>query len=154
MAIKVSEKTVAMLRKGTMAGNLAKAKNASPELKEALTRFYGAKRVKNAMGAPKTPAQAIKADPSTAKKKPVVPPQAKRAGVSDVSKAKKYPGRPGPSSSAALKTNSTAKSKPLIDLPKKVGSANAAMKTKSKANADLYAKQQKIAQDKAKKLKK
>jgi hypothetical protein len=151
MTIKVSEKTVAMLRKGTMAGNLAKAKNASPELKEALTRFYGAKRVKNAMGAPKTPAQAIKADPSMAKKKPVVPSQAKRAGVSDVSKAKKYPSRPGPTSS---KTTSTKKSKPLIDLPKKVSSASAAMKTKSKANADLYAKQQKVAQDKAKKLRK
>ena len=53
MAIKVSAKTVAQLRKGTMAGNLAKAKNASPEMREALTRFYGAKRV-NAAGGNKT----------------------------------------------------------------------------------------------------
>jgi hypothetical protein len=51
MAIKVSAKTVAQLRKGTMAGNLAKAKNASPEMKEALVRFYGAKRVNAAGGA-------------------------------------------------------------------------------------------------------
>ena len=48
--IKVSEATVAKLRKGTMAGNLAKAKNASPELREALVRFYGAKRVHAAAG--------------------------------------------------------------------------------------------------------
>jgi hypothetical protein len=48
--IKVSEKTVAQLRKGTMAGNLAKAKNASPEMREALVRFYGAKRVAAAGG--------------------------------------------------------------------------------------------------------
>jgi len=48
--IKVSEKTVAQLRKGTMAGNLAKAKGASPEMREALTRFYGAKRVNAAIG--------------------------------------------------------------------------------------------------------
>ena len=47
---KVSEATVAKLRKGTMAGNLAKAKGASPEMKEALTRFYGAKRVAAAIG--------------------------------------------------------------------------------------------------------
>jgi len=48
--IKVSEKTVQELRKGTMAGNLAKAKNASPEMKEALIRFYGTKRVAQAGG--------------------------------------------------------------------------------------------------------
>lgn len=47
---KVSEATVSKLRKGTMAGNLAKAKGASPEMKEALTRFYGAKRVAAAIG--------------------------------------------------------------------------------------------------------
>jgi hypothetical protein len=150
--IKVSEATVAKLRKGTMAGNLAKAKNASPELREALVRFYGAKRVNAAAGPKKTPNQATSAMPET-KKKTVVPPQAKRAGLSEASKAKKYPGRPGPSSSAAPKTNNTAKSKPLIDLPKKAGGAKAAMQTKAKTNADLYAKQQKMAQDKKKKLK-
>jgi hypothetical protein len=48
--IKVSEATVAKLRKGTMAGNLAKAKSASPEMREALVRFYGAKRVAAAVG--------------------------------------------------------------------------------------------------------
>lgn len=48
--IKVSEATVNKLRKGTMAGNLAKAKGASPEMKEALIRFYGAKRVAAAIG--------------------------------------------------------------------------------------------------------
>jgi hypothetical protein len=48
--IKVSEATVAKLRKGTMAGNLAKAKGASPEMREALTRFYGSSRVNAAIG--------------------------------------------------------------------------------------------------------
>lgn len=48
--IKVSEATVAKLRKGTMTSNLAKAKNASPEMREALVRFYGAKRVNAAAG--------------------------------------------------------------------------------------------------------
>jgi hypothetical protein len=63
--IKVSEATVAKLRKGTMAGNLAKAKGASPEMKEALTRFYGAKRVAAAIG---------KSGPgSTGKPKPFTP---------------------------------------------------------------------------------
>jgi len=48
--IKVSEATVQKLRKGTMAGNLAKAKGASPEMREALIRFYGVKRVTAAIG--------------------------------------------------------------------------------------------------------
>lgn len=61
--IKVSEKTVSMLRKGTMAGNLAKAKGASPELREALVRFYGAKRVNAAAGTVKP-----KATPAAAKR--------------------------------------------------------------------------------------
>ena len=53
--IKVSEATVAKLRKGTMAGNLAKAKGASPEMREALMRFYGAKRVNAAISKATTP---------------------------------------------------------------------------------------------------
>jgi hypothetical protein len=47
--ITVSEKVIAEIRAGSMEENLAKAKNASPEMREALIRFYGAKRVKAAM---------------------------------------------------------------------------------------------------------
>ena len=47
--IKVSEATVGQLRKGTMEGNLAKAKNATKQQREALIRFYGAKRVNDAI---------------------------------------------------------------------------------------------------------
>jgi hypothetical protein len=68
--IKVSEKTVAQLRKGTMAGNLAKAKNASPELKEALVRFYGAKRVNAAMGKSTTSTPVAKSSGPGAKMMP------------------------------------------------------------------------------------
>lgn len=173
--IKVSEKTVAQLRKGTMAGNLAKAKNASPEMREALVRFYGAKRVNAASGPKSAPSQVKKAMPEAtkkvtvpgpaknagvsqasktpAKKAPVVPAAAKRAGTSEASKAKKFSGRPGPTSSAKPMPYKTGSQKPLVDLPKKLGGASAAMKTKASANAALYAKQQKAAQAKKKGMK-
>jgi murein DD-endopeptidase MepM/ murein hydrolase activator NlpD len=44
----VSQEIIDELRAGTMEGNLAKAKNASPEMRAALIRFYGVKRVKAA----------------------------------------------------------------------------------------------------------
>ena len=44
----VSQKIINELRAGTMDGNLAKAKNASPEMRAALIRFYGVKRVEAA----------------------------------------------------------------------------------------------------------
>jgi murein DD-endopeptidase MepM/ murein hydrolase activator NlpD len=44
----VSQKIIDELRAGTMDGNLAKAKNASPEMRAALIRFYGVKRVEAA----------------------------------------------------------------------------------------------------------
>ena len=47
--VTVSQEIINELRAGTMDGNLAKAKGASPEMREALIRFYGAKRVKAAM---------------------------------------------------------------------------------------------------------
>jgi len=176
---KVSAKTVAQLRKGTMAGNLAKAKGASPEMKEALTRFYGASRVNAAIG---------KSGPGSVKKPSPVTPSANsregRSGVSvgtansregrnSVSSPKpaggpgaKMTGRPkgGPgakmpkapaaaSSKPKTMPNNTTKTKPLIDLPKKLGGAKTNMQNKAKSNADLYAKQQKLAQDKKKKLK-
>lgn len=174
MAIKVSAKTVAQLRKGTMAGNLAKAKGASPEMREALNRFYGTKRVNAASGPMKAPTQATKATPETAKKKPVVPAQAKRAGVSqasktpakkvtvpaqakragtsEASKAKKTTTRPS-GALAMPKSGGTRVNKPLIDLPKKLGSAGSKMNAKASANASLYAKQQKAAQAKKKGMK-
>ena len=180
--IKVSEKTVAQLRKGTMAGNLAKAKNASPEMREALVRFYGAKRVNAAGGSKvnggsstvrenlvKTAGNAN--DREGRKSVPTVKPSGGPGGKKvTVSAPKGGPGakmtkatpKGGPgakmpkaptSSSPKPKTNKPAGQKPLIDLPKKLGGASAAMKTKASANAALYAKQQKMAQDKKKKLK-
>ena len=183
MAIKVSAKTVAQLRKGTMAGNLAKAKNASPEMREALVRFYGAKRVNAAGGSKvnggsstvrenlvKTAGNAndregrksvptVKPSGGPGSKKVTVSatrggPGAKMTGTKTTPK-----GGPGakmtkPSTSSPKpKTSKPAGQKPLIDLPNKLGGAKTAMQTKAKTNADLYAKQQKIAQDKKKKLK-
>lgn len=182
---KVSEKTVAQLRKGTMAGNLAKAKGASPEMREALVRFYGAKRVNAAVG---------KTGPGSVKKPSPMTPSANsrenrgatpvgtansREGRKPVSSPKpsggpgaKMTGRPagGPGAkmtgtkravqpaSAKSKTptakgtgNTKRVNKPLIDLPKALGSASSKMQNKAKSNADLYAKQQKAAQDKKKK---
>jgi murein DD-endopeptidase MepM/ murein hydrolase activator NlpD len=46
--VTVSQEIINELNSGTMAGNLAKAKGASPEMREALIRFYGVKRVKAA----------------------------------------------------------------------------------------------------------
>jgi hypothetical protein len=71
--IKVSEATVQKLRKGTMAGNLAKAKGASPELKEALIRFYGTKRVNDAISkATVNKYPPTKMPPSEKPKKPII----------------------------------------------------------------------------------
>lgn len=173
MAIKVSQKTVAQLRKGTMAGNLAKAKNASPEMKEALVRFYGAKRVNAAIGssAPKTSVKtpASKRTGSMTSAKPKAAPSA--ATRMDKPKAKAT-GASAPKSSSvfapsgkkstpvergyekaynALKSQG---SKPLVDVPAVLGNSKKKAQDKAKTNAAKYAAQQKIAQDKAKKLKK
>jgi hypothetical protein len=177
--IKVSEKTVAQLRKGTMAGNLAKAKGASPEMKEALTRFYGASRVNAAIGksgpgsvkkpSPMTPsansrenragvsvgnANTREGRKTTSSPRPAGGPGAKMTGRPKGGPGAKMPKAPA-SSSSKPKTmpNNTTKTKPLIDLPKKLGGAKTNMQNKAKSNADLYAKQQKLAQDKKKKLK-
>jgi hypothetical protein len=45
MAIKVSQATIDKIKKMGMTKALAGAKNANPEMREALTRMYGAKRV-------------------------------------------------------------------------------------------------------------
>jgi murein DD-endopeptidase MepM/ murein hydrolase activator NlpD len=47
--VTVSQEIINQIKAGSMHENLAKAKNASPEMREALIRFYGAKRVKAAM---------------------------------------------------------------------------------------------------------
>jgi murein DD-endopeptidase MepM/ murein hydrolase activator NlpD len=46
--VTVSQEIINELKAGSMNENLAKAKKASPEMREALIRFYGAKRVKAA----------------------------------------------------------------------------------------------------------
>jgi hypothetical protein len=182
MAIKVSAKTVAQLRKGTMAGNLAKAKNASPEMREALVRFYGAKRV-NAAGGNKVNGGSSTVRENLVKTtgnandregrksvptvKPSGGPGSKKVTVSapkggpGAKPVKRTVAKGGPgakmtkpsTSSPKPKTNKPAGQKPLIDLPNKLGGAKTAMQTKGAANAALYAKQQKMAQDKKKKLK-
>ena len=181
--IKVSEKTVAQLRKGTMAGNLAKAKNASPEMREALVRFYGAKRVAAAGGnkvstgsattrenlakSPVTPNQREGRKTMTspkpsggpgAKKATMTPPKGGPGskGRTPAPMPKGGPGAKAPASSSSkpkAMPNKPANQKPIIDLPKKLGGSKTAMQNKAKASADLYAKQQKAAQDKKKKLK-
>jgi hypothetical protein len=169
MAIKVSAKTVAQLRKGTMAGNLAKAKNASPEMKEALVRFYGAKRVNAATGASapkasvKTPSAKrtggmtvkSKSAPSAATR--MDKPKAKATGMSS-SKPKSSFAPSGRKSTPVergyekvYKAATSQGTKPFVDVPAGLSSAQKKMKDKAKANAELYAKQQKAAQDKKKK---
>jgi murein DD-endopeptidase MepM/ murein hydrolase activator NlpD len=46
--VTVSQEIINEIKAGSINENLAKAKNASPEMREALIRFYGAKRVKAA----------------------------------------------------------------------------------------------------------
>ena len=131
--IKVSEATVGQLRKGTMAGNLAKAKNATKQQREALIRFYGAKRVNDAIAKATTPS------PGPGGRMPAKP---KGGPGAKISGAK-------PKASAA-KTNTVVGgrrvNKPLIDLPKMAGSAQAKMTAQARANAALLAKQKKAAQ--------
>jgi hypothetical protein len=162
-----------------MAGNLAKAKGASPEMKEALTRFYGAKRVNAAIGksgpgsvkkpSPMTPSANSRENRSgvsvgnantregrktVTSPKPSGGPGAKMTGPSKGGPGAKMPKAPASSSSKPkAMPNKPANQKPIIDLPKKLGGAKTAMQNKAKSNADLYAKQQKAAQDKKKKLK-
>jgi hypothetical protein len=166
MAIKVSAKTVAQLRKGTMAGNLAKAKGASPEMREALTRFYGSSRVNAAIGK-NGPGSVGKPKPMTPKPndrenrpEPVVGPANDREGRKAAVMSPKPSGGPGakmtprpsggpgakmpktPASSSAKPLPYKSESqKPLIDLPKKLASA------KAKLNASGISKQ--AAYDKA-----
>ena len=181
MAIKVSAKTVAQLRKGTMAGNLAKAKNASPEMREALVRFYGAKRVNAAGGnkvsggsstvrenlikSPVTPNQregrtsvpTVKPSGGPGSKKVTVAPPKGGPGSKGRTPAPMPKGGPGaksPASSSAKPKPMPSKpagQKPLIDLPKKLGSAQSKLNAKAAANKTLLADQKKKAQANAKK---
>lgn len=174
--IKVSEATVAKLRKGTMAGNLAKAKGASPEMREALTRFYGAKRVNAAIGksgpgsvkkpAPFTPSGNTRENRSPVAgspkpsggpgakmpKRPAGGPGAKMTTRDGLAGAKKTTTRPsGTIAGAAKGTGNTKRvNKPLIDLPKKLGSAQSKMTAQAKANTAKYDARQKAVQDKKK----
>jgi hypothetical protein len=165
--VKVSEATVAKLRKGTMAGNLAKAKNASPEMKEALTRFYGAKRVNAAMGTAsvKTPSAKQtggmtakpKSAPSSATR--MDKPKAKATGTTTAKSKSSF--APSGSKSTPVERGyekvynkvTSQGTKPFVDVPGGLSSAQKKMKDKAKANAELVAKQRKMAQDKKKKLK-
>jgi hypothetical protein len=166
--IKVSEATVAKLRKGTMAGNLAMAKNASPEMKEALTRFYGAKRVNAAIGKSTASAPTAKSSGPGARmpKRPAGGPGAKSTRSTTKTSAKstaKSGSVFAPSGSRSTPAErryekvynavTSQGSKPFIDVPAGLSSAQKKMKDKAKANAELVARQRKMAQDKKKKLK-
>jgi hypothetical protein len=160
--IKVSEATVAKLRKGTMAGNLAKAKNASPEMKEALVRFYGAKRVNAAAGkATATSTSKASGPGGRMPSKPAGGPGAKaKTSMKSTAKSKSSFAPSGNKSTPVERgyekvyTKVTSQgTKPFVDVPGGLSNAQKKMKDKAKANADLYAKQQKTAQDKKKKLK-
>jgi len=164
--IKVSEKTVAQLRKGTMAGNLAKAKGATPEMKEALTRFYGASRVNAAIG---------KSGPgSVGKPKPMTPtpnsrenraaPSVGTANDRENRKAAVTTPRGGPGAKmgsvkravqpaikGAKPTATKRVNKPLVNLPGAFGNAQTKLNTKSAATKTLLAEQKKKAQANAKK---
>lgn len=70
--IKVSQKTIDNIKAMGMTAALKKASGASPEMKEALTRMYGARRVAAAGGSKPTPSKATSADAARSSvKKPV-----------------------------------------------------------------------------------
>ena len=131
--IKVSEATVGQLRKGTMEGNLAKAKNATKQQREALIRFYGAKRVNDAI------AKATRPSPGPGGRMPAKPkggPGAKISGAKP--------------KASAVKTNTVVGgrrvNKPLIDLPAKMRGAQSKLTAKEAATKALLDKQKKAAQ--------
>jgi hypothetical protein len=178
---KVSEKTVAQLRKGTMAGNLAKAKGATPEMKEALTRFYGASRVNAAIGKsgpgsvgkpkPMTPTPNSRENraapsvgtandregrkPAVASPKPSGGPGAKMTGRPRGGPGAKMPKTSASSSAKPTATKGTGNTnrvnKPLVNLPGAFGNAQTKLNTKAAANKALLDKQKKTAQANAKK---
>lgn len=72
MAVKVSQATIDKIKAMGMTKALKGAGTASPEMKEALKRMYGAKRVAAAGGAKSTPAKSTSPDAARASvKKPV-----------------------------------------------------------------------------------
>ena len=107
--IKVSQATIDSIKKMGMDKALKSASKASPEMKEALTRMYGAKRVQAASGAKATPA-ATSADMarSAAKKvaaKPAAKPAAKSADSARTASTKPSSPKSTPS---AKKTSTTS----------------------------------------------
>ncbi len=66
--IKVSQKTIDKIKEMGMTAALKKAPNASPEMKEALTRMYGARRVAAAGGKSKPVAKSADAARSSSTK--------------------------------------------------------------------------------------
>lgn len=101
--IRVSQATIDKIKKMGMTKALAGAKGANPEMKEALTRMYGAKRVSAAGGVKySSPDAARSSMKSTTKPKYTTPDAAKAASVS----------LRGGSASAAYKAGKTPTVKP------------------------------------------
>ena len=136
--IKVSEATVGQLRKGTMAGNLAKAKNATKQQREALVRFYGAKRVNDAIAKATTPSpgpggrMAAKPKGGPGAKNASMKPKASATKTNTVRVGNKIVNKPV--------------NKPLIDLPAKMRSAQSKSTANAAATKALLDKQKKAAQ--------
>jgi hypothetical protein len=104
--IKVSQATIDKIKKVGMTKALAGAKSANPEMKEALTRMYGARRVAaatNASAPKQTPRNAM-VDMGGAKKKAVA--NRTRTGTPAGPAKPKMPGK-GPAANMAKKKSGT-----------------------------------------------
>ena len=107
--IKVSQATIDNIKKMGMDKALKSASKASPEMKEALTRMYGAKRVQAASGATTSAPKATSADMArgaTSKTtKPAAKPVAKSADSARKAATKAAPAKAAP---ATKKTSTTS----------------------------------------------
>lgn len=129
--VKVSSATVAKLKKGTKASNIAAANmaGASAEYKEAVRRFYGKNAIKSTTV--NTPNQ-------KENRPPRVPTANDREG-----RGTKVTGSSSTKKTTTAGTSSKRVNKPLINLPKAVGNSQAKLDKKAAANKILLAEQKK-----------
>jgi hypothetical protein len=135
--IKVSQATIDNIKKMGMDKALKSASKASPEMKEALIRMYGAKRVQAAGGtttsAPKTTSADMARGAATKTTKPAAKPAAKSADSARKAATKATPVKATP---AAKKTSTT--SNPITALHNKLSPyGNKEQKFKSPTGAGL-----------------
>ena len=135
--IKVSQATIDNIKKMGMDKALKSASKASPEMKEALIRMYGAKRVQAAGGtttsAPKTTSADMARGAASKVTKPAAKPAAKSADSARKAATKATPVKATP---AAKKTSTT--SNPITALHNKLSPyGNKEQKFKSPTGAGL-----------------